>query len=63
MLLKDSFYKNVIIPLIVGPLNSKDKPLFTLKFSLFVSKKLIPVMCNLSLLESYLKAILTPVTL
>ena len=52
------FSKNVILPLLIGPLlKANELPLFSLKFSLFVIKRMIPVIHNLGMFEILLRMI------
>ena len=39
------------MPLVVGSFNTQSIPLFTLKFALFITSKLIPTIGKLSLLN------------
>lgn len=41
------FYEEIVLPLVVGSLNTNGIPLFTLKFALFVINKLIPTIAKL----------------
>ena len=50
------FSKNILLPLLIGPLvQATEIPLFTLKFSLFLIRKLFPVIHNLGMLEIMLR--------
>jgi hypothetical protein len=45
-----AFYSEIVVPLVVGSLNTSGIPLFTLKFSLFILNKLIKTLRSLDLL-------------
>jgi hypothetical protein len=47
------FLNEILVPLVVGSLNTTGFPLFTLKFALFVLIKLIPTIAKLGLLEAF----------
>jgi hypothetical protein len=45
------FSKNVVLPLLIGPLKLDSKPLFTIKYSLFILRKLLKTILNFGLIE------------
>ena len=51
------FSKNVLLPLLIGSLKYELKPLFTLKFSLFILSKLMVTIHNFGLLEVFIRMI------
>jgi hypothetical protein len=50
-LFSEAFYNEIIIPLVVGSLNTNGIPLFTLKFALFILNKLGKTIANLDLIN------------
>lgn len=53
------FYEQIILPLLIGSLNTKGIQLFTLKFSLYIITKLIKVITNMGLLNQLGKLLFT----
>lgn len=49
-LFSEAFYEEIVVPLVIGSLNTTGIPLFTLKFALFILNKLIKTLKNLDLL-------------
>lgn len=47
--------RNILLPLLVGPFHYSSQPIFTLKFSLYVIKKLIHVIYQFGLIEPLIK--------
>jgi hypothetical protein len=45
------FYEEIVLPLVIGSLNTNAVPLFTLKFALFIINKLVKTITNLGLLN------------
>lgn len=48
---REAFHEEVIIPLLIGALNTQGVPLFTLKFALFILTKLGKVLTNFGLVN------------
>ena len=46
---------NIVLPLLVGPLKYQQCPIFTLKFSLFVVQKLVPILEKFGLLHRFIQ--------
>lgn len=49
------FCRNVLLPLLIGSLKYEVKPLFSLKFSLFILRKLVNTIRNFGLLEAFIR--------
>lgn len=52
-ILAPHFNKEVVIPILIGSLNTQGVPLFTLKFALFILTKLVKTLSNFKLLNYF----------